>query len=132
MARRAALSKSEMEVARMVWNLGEATVRQVHEAFSAQRRPDFTTVQTYLRRLQAKGYLRARRQGRTLVYRARVEPDDVIRQTVGELVDRLFGGEAVPLVHHLIHDGRIDGEEIRKLRAMIDAWEARQDESERS
>ena len=132
MARRAALSKAEMEVARIVWDLGEGTVRQVFDAFPDQRRPDFTTVQTYLRRLDAKGYLRSRRQGRTLVYRARVEPDDVIRQTVGELVDRLFGGEAVPLLHHLIHDGRIGNEEIRKLRAMIDAWEAQQDESERS
>ncbi len=132
MARRVALSKSEMEVARMVWDLGEATVRQVFEAFPAERRPDFTTVQTYLRRLAVKGYLRTRRQGRMLVYRARVQPDEVIRQTVGELVDRLFGGEAAPLLHHLIHDGRIGNEEIRKLRAMIDAWEAQQDESDRS
>ena len=63
MARRPALSKAEMEVVRIVWNLGEATVRQALDAFPSQRNIDFTTVQTYLRRLETKGYLRAKRQG---------------------------------------------------------------------
>jgi len=121
-----------MEVARIVWNLGEATVRQVFETFPAERRPDFTTVQTYLRRLEAKGYLRAKRRGRTMVYRARVQPDDVIHETISDLVNRLFGGETIPLLHHLILDRRISNEEIHKLREMIDEREAKQDDSERS
>jgi len=132
MPKRTALSKAEMEVARIVWNLGEATVRQVFETFPAERRPDFTTVQTYLRRLEAKGYLRAKRRGRTMVYRARVQPDDVIHETISDLVNRLFGGETIPLLHHLILDRRISNEEIHKLREMIDEREAKQDDSERS
>jgi len=129
MARRPALSKAEMEVVRIVWNLGEATVRQVFDAFPSQRNIDFTTVQTYLRRLETKGYLRAKRAGRALVYRARVRPDDVIRDTVGDLVNRLFDGQAVPLLHHLIRDRSIRKEDIEELREMIDQWESRQDES---
>jgi predicted transcriptional regulator len=129
MARRPALSKAEMEVVRVVWNLGEATVRQACDAFPAQRNIDFTTVQTYLRRLETKGYLRAKRQGRALVYRPRVRPDDVIRDTVGDLVNRLFDGQTIPLLHHLIRDRSIGKEEIQELRAMIDQWESQQDES---
>jgi BlaI family transcriptional regulator, penicillinase repressor len=129
MARRPALSKAEMEVVRIVWDLGEATVRQVFEAFPAERNIDFTTVQTYLRRLETKGYLRAKRVGRALAYRARVRPDDVIRETVGDLVNRLFDGQAVPLLHHLIRDRSIRKEDIEELREMIDQWESRQDES---
>ncbi len=129
MARRPALSKAEMEVVRIVWNLGEATVRQALDAFPTQRNIDFTTVQTYLRRLETKGYLRAKRQGRALVYRPRVRPDDVIRDTVGDLVNRLFDGQAVPLLHHLIRDRSIGKEEIQELREMIDQWESEQDES---
>ena len=132
MPRRPALSKAEMEVARIVWNLGEATVRQVFETFPAGRRPDFNTVQTYLRRLEAKGYLRAKRRGRTMVYRARVQPDEVIRETVSDLVDRLFGGETIPLLHHLIHDRGINDEEIHKFREMIGQWEGKHDDPERS
>jgi BlaI family transcriptional regulator, penicillinase repressor len=129
MARRPALSKAEMEVVRIVWNLGEATVRQAFDAFPPQRNIDFTTVQTYLRRLETKGYLRAKRQGRALVYRPRVRPDDVIRDTVGDLVNRLFDGQTVPLLHHLIRDRSIRKEDIDELRAMIDQWESEQDES---
>jgi predicted transcriptional regulator len=121
-----------MEVARIVWSLGEATVRQVFQTFPAERRSDFTTVQTYLRRLEAKGYLRAKRRGRSMVYRARVQPDEVIRETVSDLVNRLFGGETVPLLHHLIHDRGISDEEIHKLREMIDQWEAKRDDRQRS
>ena len=129
MARRPALSKAEMEVVRIVWNLGEATVRQALDAFPAQRNIDFTTVQTYLRRLETKGYLRAKRQGRALVYRPRVRPDDVIRETVGDLVNRLFDGQTVPLLHHLIRDRSIRKEDIEEFREMIDQWESEQDES---
>ena len=125
MARRPALSKSEMEAARIVWNLGQATVRQVFEAFPAQRNIDFSTVQTYLRRLQVKGYLHAKRQGRAMVYRPRVRPDEVIRQTVDDLVSRLFDGQTIPLLHYLIRDSSISEEEIRKLRKMIDGLEGK-------
>jgi predicted transcriptional regulator len=114
-----------MEAARIVWNLGQATVRQVFEAFPAQRNIDFSTVQTYLRRLQVKGYLHAKRQGRAMVYRPRVRPDEVIRQTVDDLVSRLFDGQTIPLLHYLIRDSSISEEEIRKLRKMIDELEGK-------
>jgi len=125
MARRPALSKSEMEAARIVWDLGQATVRQVFEAFPPQRNIDFSTVQTYLRRLQVKGYLHAKRQGRAMVYRPRVRPDEVIRETVDDLVTRLFDGQTIPLLHYLIRDSSISEEEIRKLRKMIDELEGK-------
>jgi BlaI family transcriptional regulator, penicillinase repressor len=123
MVRRPALSKAELEVARIVWGLGEATVRQVFDAFPQQRTIDFATVQTYLRRLHDKGYLRAKRSGRALVYRPRVRPDDVIRETVYDLLNRLFDGEAIPLLHYLIRDRSISPKEIEQLRAMVDQLE---------
>jgi predicted transcriptional regulator len=124
MAHRPACSKSELEVARIVWDLKGATVRQVLESLPAERKLDYKTVQTYLRRLEAKGYLQARRDGRTSVYSPRVRPAQVIRETIGDLVDRLFGGEALPLVEHLISDRRLSGRDIRKLRKLIDHSEA--------
>ena len=123
MARRPPLSKGEMEVARVLWQLGQATVRQVHDAFPAGREIDFTTVQTYLRRLETKGYVKAKLEGRTLVYAPRVEPRKVIGQAVDELVDRLFGGEALPLMQHLIEEGGISDVELAQLRKLIDRLE---------
>src|SRR5262249_1754882 len=120
MAERAALSKGELETARVLWELGSATVRQVHAAFPRERGIDFTTVQTYLRRLEAKGYVRDALEGRTRVYAPRVKPQTVIRETLDDLVDRLFGGEALPLVRHLIEDRGISDPELAELRALLD------------
>ena len=88
MGKRPVPAKSELEVARIVWGLGSATVRQVLDAMPEGRDVDFKTVQTYLRRLKAKGYLRTRREGRTLVYSPRVHPNRVIGAVVDDLMNR--------------------------------------------
>jgi BlaI family transcriptional regulator, penicillinase repressor len=129
MAERAALSKGEMQVARAVWRLGQATVRQAHEAMPAARRMDFATVQTYLRRLEAKGYVRSSLAGHTRVYAAKVKPTKVIRETVEDLIDRLFGGEALPLMQHLIEDRGVSAAEIGELRRLLDRLEEERDDA---
>lgn len=123
MARRAAVSKGELEVARVLWGLGEAGVRQVFEAMPEEKRLDFATVQTYLRRLEAKGYVRSRLEGRVRVYRSRIGSGTVIRETVGDLIDRLFDGESLPLLRHLIQERGISDAEVWELREMLDRRE---------
>lgn len=123
MTDRPGLSKGEMEVARLLWQLKSATVREVHEALSAERSIDFSTVQTYLRRLESKGYARAKLNGRTRVYSPKVKRTTVIRETVDDLVGRLFGGEAMPLMRHLIEDGKVSPEELDQLRSLIDQYD---------
>lgn len=120
MAKRPALAKSELELARIVWDLGEATVRQVFEALPKDRELDFWTVQTYLRRLKAKGYLKTRRQGRSNVYIPRVRPAEVVRDVVDDLVNRLFDGDALPLFQQLIHDRGLSDDEIQQLQSLLD------------
>lgn len=120
MAGRAALSKGEMEVARVLSDLKKATVREVHESFPAERAIDFTTVQTYLRRLETKGYVTAELDGRTRVYTPRVKLRTVIRETMDDLIDRLFGGEALPLVRHLIEERGVSDHELAELRQLIE------------
>ena len=123
MGDRPALSKGEMEVARVLWELKKATVREVFEAIPADRGLEFATVQTYLRRLESKGYVKADLDGRVRVYSPRVRPATVIRETVGDLVDRLFAGETLPLMRHLIEDGRVSADELAELRDLIDRME---------
>lgn len=123
MAHRPPLSKGEMEVARVLWDLGRATVRQVHEAFPAERGIDFATVQTYLRRLEVKGYVKGQLEGRVRVYVPGVRPTTVIRETVDELIERLFGGETLPLVRHLIEDRGLQEGDLAELRRLIDRLE---------
>src|SRR4051794_39476273 len=120
MTDRPAMSKGEMEVARVLWALRRASVREVHESFPADRQIDFATVQTYLRRLEAKGYVGGRMSGRTRIYSPKVQPRRVIRQTIDDLVQRLFGGETLPLMRHLIEDHGISTQELAELRQLIE------------
>jgi predicted transcriptional regulator len=123
MAERPPLSKGEMEIARTLWDIGPATVREVHESVSESRSIDFSTVQTYLRRIESKGYANSKLKGRVRTYSSKTKPGTVIRETVDDLVDRLFGGEAMPLVRHLVEDRGIDAAEIAELRELIDRLE---------
>ena len=121
---RPGLSRAEMEIARIVWELRDASVRQVFEALPAGRDIDFTTVQTYLRRLEEKGYLNARLEGRSRVYSPKVRPQTVIRETVGEMVDLLFGGDSLPLVKHLVEERKFSPDDIDQLRQLLDRLES--------
>jgi predicted transcriptional regulator len=114
------MSKAELEIARIVWDLKEAGVRQIYEALPSNRDIDFTTVQTYLRRLEEKGYLKVRLEGRSRVYSPRVRPQTVIRETVSEMVNLLFGGDSLPLMKHLVEDREFSKNDIEQLRQLLD------------
>jgi BlaI family transcriptional regulator, penicillinase repressor len=128
MGRKPRLSQGELEVARVLWSLGEATPRQVFEAYPNQRNVDFTTVQTFLRRLEAKGYIQARREGKVKHYRPRVQPTKVIGQTIDDFVERVFDGESLPLVRYLIHDRGMSQSDIDELRKLLDRLEGEQND----
>ena len=120
---RPALAKSELEIARIVWKLGSATVREVLEQLPKDRNLDFKTVQTYLRRLESKGYFKTKKEGRSKVYIPKVRADRVVREVVDDFMDRLFDGEAIPLLQHLINDRGLSDDEICKLRDMLNQLE---------
>ena len=124
MVERPALSKSEMEIARVLWDKSPATVRQIHEVISEYRTADFGTVQTFLRRIESKGYASSKLRGRTRIYTATARPKTVIRDTINDLVERLFGGDTMPLVRHLIEERGIDPDNLRELRRLVDELEA--------
>ena len=125
MAKRATASRSELEIARIVWSLGEASVRDVVTAVPEDRKMDFSTAQTYLRRLHAKGYLSARRVGRSNVYRPAVKPTRVVRDVVDDLLERLFGGQTLPLVQHLITERGLTDEDIDELQKTLNRLKGR-------
>lgn len=123
MVEKPALSKSEMEIARLLWEIGPATVREIHEEVCKSRQADFATIQTFLRRMESKGYATSKLEGRTRIYSAKTRPRTVIRETVDDLIERLFGGETMPLVKHLIEERGIEASDISELRKLVDRLE---------
>jgi predicted transcriptional regulator len=71
--------------------------------------------------MEAKGYATSRLEGRVRIYAAKARPKTVIRDTVDDLVERLFGGETMPLVRHLIEERGIGAADIAELRKLVDA-----------
>lgn len=129
MGDRPALSKGEMEIVRALWDVGEASVRQVHERLGAARGMEFATVQTFLRRLEAKGYLKGVNRGKVRFYSPRAKPQSVIRATVDDFVDRMFGGSALPLVRCLVEDSKVTADEVAELRTLLDRLDAERKEA---
>jgi predicted transcriptional regulator len=115
-----ALSPSETEILRLVWQLDKATVQEVCEKLPAKRKITYATVQTLLRRLEKKGYLKHRIRGKAHVFSAAVRREHVVKRSVGDFLDRLFGGDPIPLMQYLAEHGRIDADDIEKLKQLAD------------
>ena len=114
--KRPAMSPAETEVLRLVWEPKKATVQQVYDTLPANRKVSYLTVATLLRRLEEKGYLKHQVRGKAFVYIPAAKKEDVINRTIGDLVQRLFGGNPVPLMQHLALHSEISDEDIEKLR----------------
>ena len=115
-----AMSPAETEILRLVWQLEQATVQQVCEQLPPKRDIAYKTVQTLLRRLEDKGYLRHRIKGKAYVFSPAIKREDVVKRTVLDFLDRLFAGDPRPLMQFLAEDGRIDADDIERLRKLID------------
>lgn len=114
-----ALSPSETEILRLVWQLGQATVQEVCDKLPVRRKIAYATVQTLLRRLENKGYLKHNVRGKAHVFSAAVKKEHVVKRSVGDFLDRLFGGDPIPLMQYLAEHGKLDDEDIEKLKELV-------------
>jgi predicted transcriptional regulator len=112
------LTPQELELMKLVWARGTATVRDVYEALLAERRIAYTTVMTMMNVLEKKGHLKKKSTGRSFVYRPTRPQRQVIGSMVREFVDRVFAGSAEPLLVHLVEE-RLRPEEIEALARRI-------------
>ena len=117
------LSPAETEILRLVWRRGEATVQQVCAELPAQRKIGYATVQTLLRRLEKKGYVRHRAVGKAYVFYPAVEREHVIKRSVNEFLERLFGGDPLPLMEHLAEHGRLRAADLERLKRLVEEEE---------
>lgn len=120
MAKRPAISRGELDVARAVWDLEQATVGEVHEHLAKTSSIDYATVQTYLRRLEQKGYLRTRRIGRNKLYRPKVSRRRVVGQVIDDVLKSLFDGQPLELTQYLIRESGFTPSDLAELRRALD------------
>jgi BlaI family transcriptional regulator, penicillinase repressor len=113
------LSDLQLSLMRVLWARGEASTAEVAEALRGERDLAHTTVATLLTRLEKRGLLSSRREGRALLYQPLVTQADVQRSMVGSLVDRLFAGRASALVSHLLDARGVDAQELAELQTLL-------------
>jgi BlaI family transcriptional regulator, penicillinase repressor len=113
------LTGQELEIMKVVWRLGPATVRQVYEDLLKQRKIAYTTVMTMMNILETKGFLKKSSGEKAFVYKPSKPEKQVVRAMVREFVDRVFNGAAEPLLLHLVEDDQLSKEELDEIRRSI-------------
>ena len=126
------LGDLQLAILGTLWGSGEAAVAEVHSALE-DRGLALTTIATMLRKMEEKGLVTHRENGRQFLYRAVVDPDLVQRNMVGDLVSRLFDGDPLELVNHLLRAGDIELSELEDLRSRVaDVEQKHKDSKEKS
>ena len=117
--RPATLSRLELRIMQTLWSNGPCSIRTLREAFPRQERLAYTTVQTVVNRLEAKGAIRrVDKIGNAHVFEAAISQASAQYRMLDELV-AWFGGKPLPIMTHLIESGRLTDEEVREARKAL-------------
>jgi predicted transcriptional regulator len=114
------LGETEMEILNHVWELGEASVSDVHDKIIEYRDVAYTTVMTIMKNLSDKEYLKYRQDGRSYIYSAAIQPNDVKFSLIDRLIDKVFKGSPKDLVQTLVQSENLSDEERREIKQLID------------
>ncbi len=113
----------ELLLLKVLWNRGEATVREVYESLRDEVPIVQNTVQAFLRLMEEKGLVEHRTEGRTFVYRATSPGDKTKKNLLSGLLDTVFDGALDQLVASAFAAKKPSAEELTKLRALLAAAE---------
>ncbi|HET6360845.1 MAG TPA: BlaI/MecI/CopY family transcriptional regulator [Gemmatimonadota bacterium] len=112
------LAEREMEVMRVLWDRGSATVSEARELLGDPLA--YTTVLTVFRTLEEKGFVRHEEEGRAYRYYPLIERDQARSSAVRRLLERAFDGSAELLMTHLVAERDLSPAEIRRIKRLLD------------
>ena len=113
------LTRFELEIMRVLWDLEKASVREIQEKLPENKRPAYTTVQTIVRRLEEKAAVRRLRKiGNALIFEPAVSRKVAHGRLISDLL-QMFGGSARPLMAHLAEMGKLSLEDVREVEALL-------------
>jgi len=112
---RAALSGLELQLMEIIWGRGPLTADQIREALAPQHDLKDSTIRTVLRRLQQKGYVKHRLEGKAYVYSEVDKPRNVAARAVRQILDRFCNGSLEQLLVGMVENEAVDPAELRAL-----------------
>jgi BlaI family transcriptional regulator, penicillinase repressor len=113
------LPQAEFEAMDVLWNKGEATIKEVVNALSSRKKLAYTTVATLLTRLKEKGYVEAEERNFAYVFRPVVDRAPVLKRKLDDLVDRVLGGRIEPLAAYIAQKGNLTPEHLAALEEIV-------------
>jgi BlaI family transcriptional regulator, penicillinase repressor len=119
------VSDAELEVLKILWAHGPATVRDVESQLGRRKKWAYTTILTLLTRLREKGCVKQDRAADAHVFRAAITREQLLGRRLKELAETVCDGAASPLVHALVDTRRLTVEDIAALRKKLDELEGR-------
>lgn len=114
---------AELEILRVLWDLGPSTVRQVHDQLSRKRDVGYTTMLKLMQIMTDKGLLLRNESERSHVYRAKQKEAVTQKQLVKDLVSKAFGGSTEKLVMQALSSKKATAQEIADIRKLLDELE---------
>jgi BlaI family penicillinase repressor len=113
------LTRLELHIMEALWNRGGSSIREIQEEFPSRDRPAYTTVQTTVYRLEAKGALRrVKKISNAHIFEAAISRNAAHRRLIDDLLG-LFGGRTQPLMAQLIESGRLTLEDVREAERAL-------------
>ena len=123
------LSPFELKAMEALWKLGRASIREILEQLPGKRRPAYTTVQTVVYRLEAKGAVRKLRKiGNAHIFVPVISRREAYRRLVSDFLD-LFSGSARPVMSQLAETGQLTAEDLRDLEKILEKRRSRRKDS---
>src|SRR5215510_8228269 len=113
------LTDQELEIMKIIWTRGTATVRDVYEDLLTRRKIAYTTVMTMMGILEQKGHLKKSADERAYVYTPAQPQREVVGSMVQDFVKRVFNGSAKPLLVHLVENKKISREEFEEISKLL-------------
>lgn len=115
------LGKVQLRIMQFLWQTGEATAREITSHLAEGGELSHSTVQTLLRKLEAKGAIRHEERDRIFVFSPVARQSDVTTSTTREFLSRVFQGSISGLVSHVLEHEDLDPDELRRLKELVDS-----------
>lgn len=113
------LSRLEFKIMETLWSKRECSIREIQESFPAKKQPAYTTIQTTVYRMEAKGIVRRlKKVGNFHIFSPAISRESAQRSLMEDLL-AFFGGSAQPVMTHLIESGKLSLQDVKEAERLL-------------
>lgn len=116
-------TEKEMEILHIVWDKGEVSVKEVHEALGGEANNGYTTILKMMQIMHEKGLVTRQKNGKLHLYKAVATLENTKTQLLNKMISNVFKGSASQLVMSVLGNGKPSKEELKEIRSYLDQLE---------